>query len=323
MIGDLAAETSMRTDTALKAIQRILVSGPPAGGMDVAEVGVRLAKVLSARLRLVHVQPSHPLLERLGLKIDHAQRAALTDADLLRLAQHEGLEPSTYEAEILSGQPRSVLLAEMKRWQADLLVVGAHERQRPGVRLGSVAEHLIRHATCPVLVVNGRRPIPPHRVLYPVDLSDFARYATACGANFLDQIARPSTGGTLDEALLVVPPTEASTEELEQASSQGLKPWLAGRSLNAVVERSPVPGSPASVIVERAISGDFDLIVMGTHGHGSHQVPLQGIGSVTGEVLDSAPCHMLIVPPRVEFGAELADAVVSQTEPRFGRRTSA
>jgi nucleotide-binding universal stress UspA family protein len=313
----------MRTDTALRTIQRILVGGPPAGGMDVAEIGVRLAKTLSARLRLVHVQPSHPLLERLGLKTDHTQRAPLTDADLLRLAQREGLEPSTYETEILSGQPRSVLLTEMRRWQADLLVVGAHERQRPGVRLGSVAEHLIRHATCPVLVVNGRRPIPPRKVLYPIDLSEFARYATACGANFLDQIGTLSAGDGVGEALLVVPPTEASREELERASSRGLKPWLRGRTMTAVVERAPVRESPASVIVDHALAGEFDLIVMGTHGHGSHQLPLRGIGSVTGEVLDSAPCHMLIVPPGVEFGAELADAVISQTEPRFGRRPSA
>lgn len=312
----------MRTDTALRPIHRILVGGPPAGGPGAAEVGIRLAKLLDARLRVVHVQTPHPLLERLGLdsKLVSPLRSTLTDADVIHLAHREGLRPATYETETLRGQPRQVLVDEIRRWQADLLVVGAHERNLPGVRLGTVAEHLIRNATCPVLIVNGRRPIPPRRVLFPVDLSEFALYAVACGLNFLEQINADQDKPSAREALLVVPPNGESRDERQRAGREGLGSWLEKASFEAAMEQSTAEGSPAPTIVDQALRGEFDLVIMGTHGHGSHGPPLGGIGSVTGEVLDRAPCHMLIVPPQAEFGAELADAVVSQTEPSFTSR---
>lgn len=314
----------MRTDTALRPIRRILVGGPPAGGPGAAEVGIRLAKRLDARLRVVQVQTPHPLLERLGLKSEVATtRSTLTDVDVIHLAHREGLRPATFETDTLRGQPRSILVEEIRNWQADLLVIGAHERKVPGVRLGTVAEHLIRNATCPVLVVNGRRPIPPRRILFPVDLSDFALYSLACGLNFLGQIGEaqePDPAGPLRETLLVVPPNTESMAQRQEAGRQGLEAWLTEGNFEATLEQSTLEGLPAEAIVEEALKGKFDLIVMGTHGHGSHGVPLDGIGSVTGEVLDRAPCHMLILPPKTEFGAELADAVVSQTEPEFRSR---
>jgi len=312
----------MRTDTALPPIRRILVGGPPAGGPGAAEVGIRLAKLLDARLRVVHVQTLHPLLERLGLRGEraHPGGASLTDADIIHLAQREGLAPATYETDTLSGQPRQVLVNEAKRWQADLLVLGAHERDEPGVRLGTVAEHLIRNATCPVLVVNGHRPIPPRRILFPVDLSEFARYAVACGLNFLAQIGAEQNESMVQQALLVVPANGEAADARHRASLEGLDAWLRQGALDAALGQSTAEGTPASVIVREALDEEFDLVVMGTHGHGSHGVIRGGIGSVTGEVLDRAPCHMLIVPPQAEFGAELADAVVSQTEPGFTTR---
>ncbi|MEX5637832.1 universal stress protein [Parafrankia sp. FMc2] len=38
---------------------------------------------------------------------------------------------------------------------ADLLVVGGHGRDFPGMRLGSVASYCVRNAPCPVVVVRG------------------------------------------------------------------------------------------------------------------------------------------------------------------------
>lgn len=312
----------MRTDTALRPIHRILVGGPPAGGPGATEVGMRLAKLLDARLRVVHVQPPHPLLERLGLnsKLTPPSRSALTDADVIHLAHREGLRPATYETDTLRGQPRHVLVDEAQRWQADLLVVGAHERHQPGVRLGTVAEHLIRNARCPVLVVNGHRPMPPRRILFPVDLSEFGLYAMACGLNFLDQIDSTRNEDLTREVFLVVPPNAESVAERQRAGREGLGTWLREGAFEAAIGQSTAEGFPAPMIVEKAITGEFDLVVMGTHGHGSHPLTIGGIGSVTGEVLDRAPCHMLIVPPQAEFGAELAEAVVSQTEPGFTTR---
>ena len=256
----------MRTDTALRPIRRILVGGPPAGGPGAAQVGIRLAKRLDARLRVVHVQSPRPLLERLGLnrELSKPARSALTDADVIHLAQREGLPPATYEIDTLSGQPRRVLVDEVQRWQADLLVLGAHEGTVPRVRLGTVAEYLIRSATCPVLVVNGSRPMPPRRILFPVDLSEFALYAVACGLNFLDQIEPATQRDVVRETLLVIPPNPEAPDERQRAGRQGLASWLEHGAFEASLGQATAEGQPAEAIVQEALTGEFDLVVMGT-----------------------------------------------------------
>lgn len=55
-----------------------------------------------------------------------------------------------------------------------------------------------------------------------------------------------------------------------------------------------VSGSPGEVLTKRAKSGEYDLIIMGSHGH-SDIVGLF-LGSVTHKVLNSIYCPVLIVP---------------------------
>jgi nucleotide-binding universal stress UspA family protein len=54
-----------------------------------------------------------------------------------------------------------------------------------------------------------------------------------------------------------------------------------------------VCGSPLESIVERATSGGFDLIVLGTHGHTGFMHLL--VGSVAERVVQHAPCPVLTV----------------------------
>jgi len=58
------------------------------------------------------------------------------------------------EHRVRQGDPRQEILEEAKEWGADLIVVGSHGRT--GIQrwlLGSVAEHVVRHAPCSVEVV--------------------------------------------------------------------------------------------------------------------------------------------------------------------------
>jgi nucleotide-binding universal stress UspA family protein len=55
---------------------------------------------------------------------------------------------------VKQGDPRTVLEETARSEQADLIVVGSHGRS--GIKkliLGSVADHVVAHAPCPVLVV--------------------------------------------------------------------------------------------------------------------------------------------------------------------------
>ena len=80
------------------------------------------------------------------------RRIAETAAASLKAA---GLE---VEGRMLPTDPRSALIDEARRIQADLLVVGSHGRSGIGkLLLGSVASHVVSHAPCSVLVVKQPR----------------------------------------------------------------------------------------------------------------------------------------------------------------------
>lgn len=55
-----------------------------------------------------------------------------------------------------------------------------------------------------------------------------------------------------------------------------------------------VSGSPGEVLTKRAKSGEYDLIIMGSHGHSD--IAGLFLGSVTHKVLNSIYCPVLIVP---------------------------
>jgi nucleotide-binding universal stress UspA family protein len=64
-----------------------------------------------------------------------------------------GLKATT---EVLSGNPKEVILEAAKKWNADLIVVGSHGRR--GLKrflLGSVSEAVAMNAHCSVVVVRG------------------------------------------------------------------------------------------------------------------------------------------------------------------------
>lgn len=332
----------MTSVTPLPPIERILVAGAPAGGLGTIEAGFQLAVRLGARVRVLQVEPQHRILERLG--VVQRPAAEVADADIVRLARRAGLEASTLEIETLRGQARRLLLDEAASWRADLVVLGIaapgrRDRNAAGVRLGTVADHLIRHLGCPILLVDDRRPVLPSRVLFPVDLSELSRTAMACGLGFLRQLGLdgpgcggPGCGGREPGgeeierfALFVVPTpgdlTDDQRRSIDRAGKAEVVSWLAELPAAAGVRPLVAMGPPAGVIGERAARG-ADLVVMGTHGYGSQGTARRGVGSVTGEVLAAGPCSMLIVPPVAELAAEIAEEIVSGTAPRFGEQPS-
>jgi nucleotide-binding universal stress UspA family protein len=65
------------------------------------------------------------------------------------------------EGRVIGGNPGEALITAAQQRSADLIVVGSHGRH--GLQrlfLGSVAEHVVRHAPIPVLVVRTRESVP-------------------------------------------------------------------------------------------------------------------------------------------------------------------
>jgi nucleotide-binding universal stress UspA family protein len=79
------------------------------------------------------------------------------------------------------------------------------------------------------------------------------------------------------------------------------------------VERAALLGRPATTIVEQAVDWRADVVVMGSRGHGTIATML--LGSVTAEVVDHAPCPVLVAR-----GARLQRVVVAHDGSAFARR---
>ncbi|WP_407308920.1 universal stress protein [Desulfosporosinus sp. SB140] len=84
-----------------------------------------------------------------------------------------------------------------------------------------------------------------------------------------------------------------SPEQLEEGGDAALEAALTGINVgNVSVLKKKTSGHPASEIIEES-KRDFDLIVMGRHGHGP--IIDTVIGSVTQRVLAHAQCPVLVV----------------------------
>ena len=143
------------------------------------------------------------------------------------------------------------------------------------------------------------------KVLFATDGSDSALRAQ----NLIASIAWPT--GTRLLALHVVPSfglgmTTAADAELRQAVERELEKARqafagAGREVNSVVK----VGRPASTIVDDAREIEADLVVLGSRGHGA--VVAAVLGSVAAEVVDHAPCPVLIARSDRLTGVVLAN----------------
>jgi len=143
-------------------------------------------------------------------------------------------------------------------------------------------------------------PTPFKRILVPVDGSDHgfhaartaAHLARALGARLTlltvydgpsTALGEPNYSAALNEALgharAVV---EQAREAVRETGGPELEPeveWL--------------DGSPAETIISAARSGNYDLIVMGTHGRGRVRAAL--LGSVSNAVAAGAGRPVLVV----------------------------
>jgi len=122
---------------------------------------IKIAKAQGSQLRLVHIVNEYILdstysagvfpqnlidsLVKTGKSVLEAGESA---------AQKEGVKVDTVLLESIGGVAADLILAQVKTWQPDLIVMGTHGR-RGIIRLalGSDAEQVVRATTVPVMLV--------------------------------------------------------------------------------------------------------------------------------------------------------------------------
>lgn len=155
-----------------RVVQRILTpvdfSTP---SLESLEYAVELAQKLDARLALVHVvEPGYQELSKamLGEKDQTDATRVWNDnrlRDLVSMIISFGLPG---DALIRGGVPSDAILACAQEQGSDLIVMGTHGRRGLSrLRFGSVAETVLRLASCPVLTVTGPKFALDHRRVVP------------------------------------------------------------------------------------------------------------------------------------------------------------
>jgi nucleotide-binding universal stress UspA family protein len=215
------------------------------------------------------------------------------------------------------GNPANEILAASEDEGCSLIVMSTHGRtglQR--IRIGSVAQHVLRHAIIPTLVVRpdddaateGEATIAA--VTVTLDGSPLAEEALPVATQIATALSIPLT-------LLRVIPSLAyiasagwdagysayypMTEEMEDDEDRGAKKYLdavatrlraSGLDVRTRSERSATSRA-AEVIAAALAEQGSGIAVIASHGRGG--VLRWALGSTAEEVLDQSPCPILIV----------------------------
>jgi nucleotide-binding universal stress UspA family protein len=133
-------------------------NGPLAS--EVLRVGANFARMASGELHVLHVVEDLPPPvsmvpppEGMGITPQEIRKAARARLDELCAAAQPQFT-GRIAAHLATGRARREILRTAAALEADLVVVGAHGRLRiERLLLGSVAQTVVRKASCPVIVV--------------------------------------------------------------------------------------------------------------------------------------------------------------------------
>jgi len=141
--------------------------------LDAVECAIQCAKGLGAVLTLMHVlEPvGYDLDCGIGLIEQEARKRDYWNRQLMELKAVVTSIGLSADLEISGGLPSDAILACALRHHSDLIVMGTHGRRGLSVeRFGSVADAVLRRATCPVLTVKTPKFAPGHRRVLPQTL---------------------------------------------------------------------------------------------------------------------------------------------------------
>lgn len=135
------------------------------GSNEAVLAAIELARPRHGRLHLVHAVPdvfnSPWMVESAGVDLQGVQQRWIEDArdHLERTAADRPLDAGALTTAVVVGHPAAEIVRYAIDQGADVIVLGSHGHG--AIRrfmLGSVAERVMRHAPCPVMVV-------PHEAL--------------------------------------------------------------------------------------------------------------------------------------------------------------
>jgi nucleotide-binding universal stress UspA family protein len=260
-----------------------------------------MAKRYDAKLTVMHVAPPEaqtPIpMEPVPLEMDWQKRRAAES--MARLEGFEALHMYPHDRVLKQGNPWVEISAVIEDRDIDLIVLGTHSRGILGTLLvGSVAEQVLRHATCPVLTVGPdvRTSLVDHEqlshVLFATDFSEGSMHALPYALSLAEENNAELTLMHVLEQLEPMP--EEYSKDLLADYRKRL--WeLVPDDANLWCKPQVVVevGLAAESIVRKARDRQVDLIVMGVHRAGAVANHLPW--TVVHSVVRHACCPVLTV----------------------------
>lgn len=233
-----------------------------------------------------------------GEKAEQLIRKELTDLVDLHATRDIDVSVTTRK-----GRPIPTIVSRAEQVDADLIVVGAHDRGRlHHFLIKSVAEDIVRHAPCSVLLVHENDEAPPgplKRLLVPIDLSDvsfrllsYARYLAELNGARIDvlHVVEPiPLLDTLAGAMTIRDVVPDMKRRLEAEVAELLRQIDFG---DVEHEARVVEGQAAAQILSEAEQQQNDMVVIGKQGRSAIERFL--VGSVTERVVRHASCPVLV-----------------------------
>src|SRR6516165_8003878 len=291
----------------------------------------RLARRLGASIHLVHVRqfnyaadfvaPAPPMVPFSFMPHEQDGDQSVLK-ELETVASECGL--SSASCHVLNGAPPLDEICRLGQTiPADLIVMPTHGRKGlKHVFLGSTAERIVQHSSCPVFVVREKKrrskagpSYSINTILVPVDFSDCSREGLRYAIGFANEFGATvillhttylgyiySSEGT---AIYDIPGLQKAARKKAERRMRELARLV---HLGGVkVETVFTEGSPALDICAFAKDHDIDLIITSTHGLTGFKHVL--IGSIAEKVVRHALSSVLVVPshPKIRM-ANLAKA---------------
>lgn len=272
---------------------------------------IALAEKLKATVALLHVLEPLPTLAGMeAVPILTSDLESKANAELKTFAKRQGESRFALTSLLRTGKAFHEITAAADERAADLIVMATHGYTGVShVLLGSTAERVVRHASCPVLTVpvpnttkqiRKTRPLKLTRLLVPIDFSiiskDALPWAAFLAARFKAEMILLHVVEKFPIDYLLGPElmNQAITPLMKQAEVD-LQAMAQSLSNSTGVKASGVvrDGTPHKEICQMAKELRADLIVLTTHGYtGLKHVWL---GSTAERVARHAICPVLTV----------------------------
>ena len=253
---------------------------------------VKAAKLRNCPIRLVAVIEDDADPDWLPDRVEKARRRALAqlgdlaDRELPITVMKPRSEPTTHALLRLASD-------------AQMIVLGAHGHSVvDGALIGSVSQHLARHAECPVVVAREAQDPNAGRIVVGFDDSPGSQLAVAFAFEMARDTEAPLTvihgwrvipPGTVGLYMPLTPDFVEHVESERAALRDAMSEWC-DKYPDVEVELSAVPLHPVRVLTDA--SDHAAMVVVGSRGRGAFAGLL--LGSVSQGVLHRARCTVVV-----------------------------